>query len=74
MIFKDAQQDDGDDNHDNDEEEDDAVDKELVAVEAKIKDEGDPWLLDEEKPVEPAVNAGESLVHLDSDDLPNQVC
>jgi len=47
---------------------DDDVDMELQAVVAKDKDEGDPWILDE-KDDKPQEHAGESLVHLDSDEL-----
>ena len=57
-----------------DDEDDDDVDMELEAVAAKGKDEGDPWILDERDvvlaPSEPLqVHAGESLVHLDSEEL-----
>ena len=71
LGLQDAQKDEGEEEEEEDIDED--IDDELKAVETKIKDEGDPWLLDEKTEPEPAVNAGESLVHLDSDDLPNQV-
>ena len=51
---------------------DDDVDMELEAVASKGKDEGDPWILDERDVLAPEplqVHAGESLVHLDSEEL-----
>jgi hypothetical protein len=53
---------------------DSSDEEELGALETRTKDEGDPWLLDEREPAEAeiATNAGESLVHLDSEELPNQ--
>lgn len=55
-------------------------DDELAQVHAKVKDEGDPWRLEEEdkeaesdSPDPIATNAGESLVHLDSsEEVPGQ--
>ena len=46
----------------------DAVEQELEGVVTREKDEGDPWVLDECG----RGGGGESLVHLDSDDLANK--